>query len=263
MQKPHFLAYTYYHCGKSKNPSCTQRCVSSETLEKQIDHFLSRIQISDRFKDWAIKHLHVLHEKELTFRDSIIQTQQKAYQECVRRIDNLITLKTAPHNADGSLLSDEEYGRQRMALLKEKSALEEMLRDAGHLVEKCLELSEKSFDFACTARERFIKGGCVVKKEILTALGSNLVIRDKRLSIQALKPFFILEDVLNGHQDGNDPIEPENIPMPQGQIEANTPSCPLGRGGRYWNRTCEDKALRAAALIYAHFKEEFGMPHKR
>ena len=262
MEKPHFLTYTYYHCGKSKNPSCTQKSVSSEVLEKQIDHFLSRIQISDRFKDWAVKHLHALHEKEVTFRDDIIQTQQKAYKECIRRIDNLITLKTAPHNADGSLLSDEEYGSQRMGLLKEKAALEEMLRDAGHLVEKCLELSEKSFDFACTARDQFIKGGCEVKKEILTALGSNLVLKDKMLSIQALKPFFILEDVLNGDQHSNHPIEPENIGLPQGRNEENDPSCPLVRGLRYEDRTFEDKALRAATLIYAHFKREFGATTK-
>jgi hypothetical protein len=263
MEKPHFLTYTYYHCGKSKNPSCTQKSVSSEVLEKQIDHFLSRIQISDWFKDWAVKHLHVLHEKEITFRDDIIQTQQKAYKECIRRIDNLITLKTAPHNADDSLLSDEEYGSQRMGLLKEKAALAEMLRDAGHLVEKCLDLSEKSFDFACTAHDRFIKGGCEVKKEILTALGSNLVLKDKMLSIQALKPFFILEDVLNGDQHSNHPIEPENIGPPQGRNEENDPSCPLVRGLRCWNRTYEDKALRAAALIYAHFKKEFSFPAKR
>jgi hypothetical protein len=87
MAKPHFLHYTYYHCTKGKNRSCTQRCVSGEQLEKQIDHFLSRIQISERFKDWAIKHLHELHEKETAFRDEVIQTRQKAYQECVRRID--------------------------------------------------------------------------------------------------------------------------------------------------------------------------------
>jgi hypothetical protein len=43
MEKPQFLHYTYYHCGRSKNPSCTQKSVSREHLEKQIDHFLSDI----------------------------------------------------------------------------------------------------------------------------------------------------------------------------------------------------------------------------
>ena len=263
MANPHFLRYTYYHCGKSKNPSCSQKSVSGEQLEKQIDHYLSRIQISERFKEWAIKYLHELHEKEATFRNEVIQTQQKAYQDCVRRIDNLISLKTAPHNADGSLLSDEEYGRQRTGLLKEKAALEEMLRDAGQRVNNCLELSEKSFDFACTARNRFAKGDCETKKEILTALGSNLILKDKTLSIQAPEPFFILENVLNGDEPENQPFEPENIGSPQGQKEANAGPCPLKRGLRYDIRTYEQKAFRAATFIYAHFRKQLSFPAKR
>jgi site-specific DNA recombinase len=227
MDKPHFLHYTYYHCGKSKNPSCSQKCVRAEQLEEQIDHYFSRIQISERFKDWAIRHLHVLHEKETAFRDDVIKTQQKAYQGCVQRMDNLVTLKTSPHNADGCLLSDEEYGRQRVELLKEKAALEEMLRGAGHLVKQCLELSEKSFDFASTARDRFTKGDCAVKKEILATLGSNLVLKDKMLSIQAPEPFFILDDVLNRDERGNQLIEPTNMGLLQGRNEANASSCPL------------------------------------
>ena len=82
-------------------------------LEKQIDEYLAPIQISRRFKDWALKYLHELHEKESAARNDIIQAQQKAYQECVRRIDNLVKLKTSPNNADGSHLSDDEYARQR------------------------------------------------------------------------------------------------------------------------------------------------------
>jgi DNA invertase Pin-like site-specific DNA recombinase len=257
MEKPHFLHYTYYHCAKGKLPSCTQKCVSGEQLEKQIDHFLSRIQISARFKDWAVKHLHEMHDKETAFRDEIIQTQQKAYQECVRRIDNLVTLKTAPNNADSSLLSDEEYCRQRAGLLKEKATLEEMLRDAGHLVQTCLELSEKSFDFASTARDRFTKGDCEVKKEILAALGSNLVLNDKILSIQALEPFFILENVLMGDEQANRPIEPENINATYRQNALNASLRPNMCGCRDDVRTHKDKALRAAALIYRHFQKEF------
>jgi DNA invertase Pin-like site-specific DNA recombinase len=263
MSKPHFLHYIYYHCGKSKNPSCTQKSVSAEKLEKQIDHCLSRIQISERFKDWAINFLHELHEKETAFRNEVIQTQQKAYQECVRRIDNLVTLKTAPHNADGCLLSDEEYGLQRMGLLKKKAALEETLQDAGHLVEKCLERSEKSFDFACTARNRFANGDCETKKEILAAMGSNLILKDKMLSIQALKPFLILETTFHGHDTSNEPIEPENIGPTHTQKLLNDSLRPNMCGSRDDVRTLEHKAERAAALIYAHFKKEFGDRFKR
>ena len=221
---------------------------------------LLAFSISERFKDWAVKYLHELHEKETAFRDEVIQTQQKAYQECVRRIDNLVTLKTAPHNADGSLLSDEEYGRQRMGLLKEKAALEEMLQDAGHRIEKCLELSEKSFDFASTARDRFAKGNCEVKKKILAALGSNLILKDKMLSIQALEPFFILETTLHDDETHNEPIEPKIIGSTHGRSARNTSPRPDMCAFPDEVGTYMRKAERAAALIYVHFRKEFGLP---
>ena len=261
--KPHFLHYTYYHCGKSKNPSCRQKSVSREQLEKQIDHYLSHIQISERFEDWAIKFLQELHEKESTFRNEVNRTQQKVYQECVHRIDNLVKLKTAPQNTDECMLSDEEYGRQRMGLLKEKAALEELLQDAGHQVAKWLQLSEKTFDFASTARDRFTKGDCETKKEILSAVGSNLILKEKILSIQALEPFLILKIVLHGDEPPNESIEPDNIGPTHRPKGPNASPCPGMCGVLDDVRTYRDKARQVAALIYTHFKKEFLLPRKR
>jgi hypothetical protein len=263
MKAPLFLHYTYYHCTKTKNPDCTQKCVSSKELDRQIDNYLSRIQISERFRDWAIKYLHELHQKESTSRNDIIQTQQNAYRECLRRIDNMIKLKTSSANSDGSLLSDEEYGKQRFELLKEKAGLEELLRDAEHRVEQWLKLSEETFDFTCTARQRFAKGDSKTKKEILLAIGSNLTLKDKKLNIEAKKPFFILEKSLSSDGDGNVHIEPETVGLPQGQREANASLRPTLLGDLDDVRTWTRKMERAAALIYYHFRKEFGMPLKR
>jgi hypothetical protein len=98
-----FLHYTYYHCTKSKNPKCIQKSVSGKELNQQIDDYLSHIQISERFKDWALKYLHELHEQESSSRNDIIEAQQKAYRACLGRIDNLVKLKTSPGNAEGIL----------------------------------------------------------------------------------------------------------------------------------------------------------------
>lgn len=49
--------YIYYHCTKRKNPNCTQGSIEEKEIEKQIDETLSKIQISERFKNWAIKYL--------------------------------------------------------------------------------------------------------------------------------------------------------------------------------------------------------------
>jgi DNA invertase Pin-like site-specific DNA recombinase len=263
MKNPKFLHYTYYHCSKSGRPVCSQKYISGQELEKQINDSLARICISQQFKEWAIKYLHELHEREGASQIEIIQSQQKAYQECVQEIDNLVKLKTAPSNADGSRLSDEEYGRRRVELLKMKTKLEELLNDAGHRVEQRLKLSEETFEFACAVQERFAKGDPKTKKEILTTMGSNLTLKDKKLLIEARKPFFILGNTLSSDKLVIPTIEPTKTKAAQWQ---NIPSLflsPYMRGERDDVRTCLHKAERAAALIYAHFKKEFGLPNKR
>jgi hypothetical protein len=67
--------------------------------------------------------------------------QQKAYRECVQEIDNLVKLKISPSNADGSRLSEEEYGQRRFKLLKDKARFEELFQDAGLRIEQQLKLS--------------------------------------------------------------------------------------------------------------------------
>jgi hypothetical protein len=234
--------------------------VSGEKLERQVDEFLARIQISEKFKEWALKYLHELHGKEHAARNEIIQAQQKAHNECVRRIDNLVKLKTSPDNGDGSLLSDDEYGRQRNQLLKEKAALEEMLNDAGHRIEQWLKLSEQTFEFACTVRERFAKGDTNIKKQILSTVGSNLILKDKILSIEAKKPFFILENYLSGKESQIAEIEHETIGSTKGRNEASTSSSPGLCGKRDDVRTLYHKTEKNVRGVYHFWRSFKGTP---
>jgi site-specific DNA recombinase len=256
MAKPVFLRYTYYHCGKSKNPHCSQKCLSVAALENQIEEFLSRIQISSRFKVWAITYLHELHAKENASRKDVARSQQRAYEECVRRMENLVKLKTAPHNGDGSLLSDQEYGEQRMVLLREKARMEEVLQGSGDASTQCLGCAENTFEFSSTARDRFSKGDFRIKKEILAAVGLNLTLKDKKLSIEAKIPFSILEKSLSAELDENVRFEPETLGLAQSQKGESMGARPSLCGGRDEVRTYGDKLKRAAALIYAHFRKE-------
>jgi site-specific DNA recombinase len=261
MANPRFLSYTYYHCSKSGRPACRQKSVSDQELEKQIDQYLRRVEISKRFKDWALKYLHELHDKEFDSRDAILKTQQKAHQDCLHRLDALLKLKTSPGNADGRLLSDEEYGHQRMTLLKEKSALEDLLRDTGHRVERWLTLAEKTFEFASTVRARFAKGDSETKKGILVTIGSNLTLKDKELFIEARKPFFILERSTPPGDAQFDVIEPENILAIKRQNEAYASSRLGLRGGRDEVRTFADETARIVSSIYHFFRSECTSPN--
>jgi hypothetical protein len=83
---------------------------------------------------------------------------------------------------------------------------------------------------------------------------------DKKLLIEARKPFFILGNTLSPETSVIPPIEPKKTKAAQGR---NVPSLfirPYMRGDRDDVRAYRCKAERAAALIYAHFRKEFGFP---
>jgi len=257
-----FRHYTYYHCTRSQNPDCSQKSISLRQLEKQIDAFLGRIQISERFKNWAIKYLRELHEKETAATNTMIESQQKNYRECLHRIDGLVRLQTSPGNADSSLLSNEEYARQRSELLKEKANLEGLLRDVGHRVEQWVKSAEEVFEFACTARTRFEKGDATTKKQILATIGSNPLLKGKKLLIQAKEPFLILENSVSMPNVPNESIEPEKTEAAQGEIDHRASLNVSVLGDLEEDRTEDRRALRVVALMYAHFRKQFGEPFR-
>ena len=65
------------------------------------------------------------------------------------------------------------------------------------------------------------------------AIGSNLILKDNILLIEARKPFLILETTLAPHAEENAPIEPENIGSTPGQNTAtSTPDLSFLLAGR-------------------------------
>lgn len=249
-----FRRYVYYHCGKSHRPKCPQKSISAAVLERQIDLYLSRIEISPRFKDWAIKYLRVLHAQETQLRTEDIRRQREAYDACLRQMDNLVKLKTSPHNADGSQLSDEEYGRQRVQLLQEQSRLEELFRDTGQHAQQWLDSAVEVFEFACTARARFAKGDFQTKREILATLASNLILKDKRLSIQAVKPFLLLENSKSCGDAKKDVIEPEKHGSSAGCKDGANPENSSGLGAMVPVRTFVPTDHLLVSSVYHFFQ---------
>ncbi len=174
MQNPTVLHYTYYHCTKRANPNCSQKSIRHNKLEEQVDSVLKDIRISERFKNWAIKHLNELNDEEVNIHTATISSLQQTYNDCIKRLDNLVKLKISPSNSDGSLLSDDEFKTQKTKIVEEKQKLEEHLGNQGKRVENWLDTVEKNFDFAIHARYKFETGSPEEKREILVAIGSNI-----------------------------------------------------------------------------------------
>ena len=220
MRKHTPLRYLYYHCTKRKNPNCTQGSITEENMEEQIRKVLSNIQISDKFKAWAIKYLNELHETEATDRNTVLDSLQRSYNDVVKRVDNLVSLKISPQNSDGSLLSDDEFKKQKQDLMIEKSNLEEKINDTGNRITTWVELTEKAFNFACYAKYWYEKGDADTKRQIFAGLGSNLILKDKVVLICLEKPLEYIKSLKTEEDKIIETFEPTKEIDLTGQLEA-------------------------------------------
>lgn len=183
--------YVYYHCSKRRRDyDCSQRTLRAEKLEAQIADVLSRIQVEDEYREWALANLHAIHDDETKSRQAAARSLQDAYLDTQKQIDSLLELRLK------HFVSDEEYAGKKQALVTEQLRLKERLGDSDGRAARSLELSQKAFLFANQAPKRFAAGSMEEKREIAIALGSNFLLKDRILRIELQKPFRLIEEGL-------------------------------------------------------------------
>lgn len=192
MKNPKIRNYVHYHCTKKTNPNCSQGCINEKDLEHQLKKELAELEITQGFTDWALRVLKRQNINESADREVIIKAQRKDYDAVVEKIDNLIDMRA------GKEIDEEEYRRKKATLLAEKSRLFGLLGNTDKRIEKWLEVAGRGFDFAETARARFeadTSEDLHVRKEIFATLGSNYLLRDKKLFIEADNLLFAIKKV--------------------------------------------------------------------
>lgn len=181
--------YVYYHCTWRKDPTCTERSIELNELNRQIDSIISTLSISERLKTWAIKNLHEVRKSQLATQETSLDRKQKLLARTVLQLQSLNLRYTSPENIDGSILSTEEYQSLKTPLLEQKQSLERGLISAGQKVEEEIELSKKTFNFVRYAHLWFKNGDRNTRRAIFSALGSNLVLTNQNVAIK-LHPVF-------------------------------------------------------------------------
>lgn len=211
MEKPKIRHYIYFHCTGRKDPNCTEKSVEISKLEEQIAQVLDNLYISPRFKEWALKYVNELNDKEVGNRDNSIKSIQAAHHGCLERLDNLLKLKISPGNTDGSLLSDQEYKEQKEIMIKEKNQLEEKLKTVNEDTENWMEEVEDGFDFATKAREKFKTASEEERRTMMIKIGSKLVLKSKILDIFLKRPYYSTKTIAKVDPTTKEMFEPKEI----------------------------------------------------
>lgn len=188
-------SYLYHRCTKRKlGVKCNQKPIAYDELNKQVFKTLNRITIPQSYLDFALEVLNEENVLESENRTTLIKNQQKAFDDCLKRIDNLIKLYISPDNAKRELLSDQEFKDQKAALLKEKMNIQQELKKLDERINDWMDLTEQTFKFATYAKANFANGDYETKTRILHALGSNFILKDGKLGIELKKQYHLIEN---------------------------------------------------------------------
>ncbi|MFH0968989.1 MAG: recombinase family protein [Patescibacteria group bacterium] len=192
--------YIYYHCTRRKRElNCSQRKVlSQDNLEKQIMEELKKYTILPEFRDWALDVIREKNDNEIEDRTKIYEMIHNSLTKTQKELDELTKMRYR------NLIDDEMFLKEKEELQKKISQHRDKLRETESRADKWLELTERTFNFATYASINFNKGTIEEKKEILSALCSNPIIKDQKLAIQAEEWFQVMND-------GYKPLEAEYL----------------------------------------------------
>ncbi len=217
--------YIYYHCTKRRpGIKCSQPTIRQEELERQIKEEIAKISIDESFKDLAIKYSKEVYQEEAKDRDSIRKSLEKKYKDIQEQINGLTEMRLK------KLLEDEEYLEHKNKFLLERERVKEKLEDINHSAEKQLELTEKAFTFACYAGYWFEHGTIEQKNTILKTIGSNFILKDRKLSLELKNPWLTIQEDFRNTRPKKEALEPSKTLDSSGLMPTppTTSSAPLG-----------------------------------
>ena len=181
--------YVYYHCSKRITPTCSQGSIEVTELKKQINKKIEELQIPPEFQTYAMKWFRQENEKEAGSRNAVLKTQQAGYTLCLKKIDGYMDMRAA------QLIGDDEYNAKMAPLKKEKAQLEELLGDTGDRINRWLSVADEMLAFVKDAVGKFNNGSIAIRKGILSALGQNLLLKDRILQIDLEKSLFPMKTI--------------------------------------------------------------------
>lgn len=240
--------YTYYHCTKRKDEKCSQKHIRKEELEKQFREELESIEIPTEFKEWALGVLRKEHAQDFETNKAILDSRQKAYNASLQKIDKLIDMRANDE------LSEDEFRAKKTILLKEKDHFLELLNDSDGAIGNIVEKAETLFTFAELARFRFETGTLETKRTIITALGSNLSLKDQILHVSLDYPLLALKEAAVEAKAISARFEPQKTSITKRTLVDLYDQSPLMLPGR-------DSNPRPSRYIYPMITYRDGLYH--
>ncbi len=181
--------YVYYHCTRRMlGPRCRQPAVQVGALEAQIVAFLSGLACEPSVEAWLLRNLAQLNKATIEASKARHFSVEAALAAIDEELRELRAMRTR------ALISDAELVEDRARLEGERQSLSDKLA-APAAAQDMFELFRDAISFSKHAVDRFQTSDPAGKRMVLEMVGSNFLLTDKILSIQAAKPFVSMGEI--------------------------------------------------------------------
>ena len=130
------------------------------------------------------------------------------------------------------LISDDDFTKRREDLKNQLTKSKESLSQFHNRSKNWLDTIDRAFNFAAHAREAFIKGDIQTKREILTALGKNFVLKNGQLAIEPMDWLVPISNLKLDEQKCTERLELPEFGLNKGKN--STFDAVLTQWGGYW-----------------------------
>lgn len=194
--KNKIVTYEYLRCiHQKKGSNCKEKPIKLKDMEDQIINYLHRLRITEKFHQWAIKNLNQLTRSEEEAQKKELERLRREHDKCQEELNNLIKLKICAENTDGSLLSAEQFKTIRDQITLKRDKIAEQIKRIDTRADKNHDLILQIFETAKNAIIKFRDGSIKDKRILLSTIGANLVLKNRKLELEAKREYFAIEKI--------------------------------------------------------------------
>ncbi len=182
--------YVYYRSTKKKGHCTQKKSLSEKDLVAQFRAIIANYTVPRRFVLWAARVCERFLKEDCQLLEQQKKEWRKEFDKYETQIRELVRLYASERNGDRSLLSEEDYKKQKGDLVRLRDHYDALLQDNKKNVDKALDLTVQTFEFASNALKFFDKkDDTSAKRIVLVTIGSKWTLTDGIVQCEAKIPF--------------------------------------------------------------------------
>lgn len=191
MIDPTIIDITYYRCTKKKHKDCSQKAITEEMIEHQLEQALKDISIPQGIYEFATQHIASYIRDQHKDDEPLLDSLRKKKERVNAKLHKLIDMQLSGD------IPRERADQVRIGYEKELEQIERSIFKKENAQSISLYESTSYLEYAQNCLERFKSGDQKTKKELIGFLCSNLTIRDKTLYFSTKKAPQVLDSLRN------------------------------------------------------------------